>query len=101
MNDRPCLICRETIIPETDETLCHACGDKLADVARLSRACAQFSRENSSTSLRDNPHFMPAERAQSRLIGKQNWGCSRCHTLMPNVNENSKSACCDAPIFLD
>lgn len=101
-NDRPCVICGMTIVPLTHESLCHECGDKLSEASRLNKICAQFSIDNPRSTLRENPHFMPAERAHKRATGSVHklWACTPCGRVMPQLSESHTSLCCDAPISI-
>lgn len=101
--DIPCALCGETIIPERDEITCHACMDKLINAANLNAMCGSYSQVNPRVALRDNPHFMPAERAHRHATGSVNklWVCSDCTHIMPMITDEGRSVCCDAAIHYD
>lgn len=60
-------------------------------------ACAEFSKDNPTTPLRDNPHAgREADRLHRAATGSINtlWVCHPCGRVMPRITDALRTACC-------
>jgi hypothetical protein len=71
---------------------------------RIYQACADFSNNNPTTPIRDNPFRTAMNQSHRQAVGsvRNLWGCDDCGTMLPCMSEDdfTVTACCRARVFV-